>query len=180
MKELETSENLKNFVAMVTFSVPHPFNSKQNIFTSSSPKGAKYDSMCLWQVYAFLNQVWLQRFENFSLIANYSHLYELLFIELEPRMLPWQQNFNHFFVCLHSLHLFANFHLILAHNTRITGNLNTYRVVARFLCSDPQSEEKIFLGLLGGSGGMLSQKDFKIKDLRLAKNAFPEISAWKN
>ena len=48
--------------------------------------------MCLWQVYAFLNQVLLQRFEIFSLIANYSHLYELLFIGLEPRMLPWQQD----------------------------------------------------------------------------------------
>ena len=79
------------------------------------PKGQ--NTMCLWQVYAFVNQVLLQRFENFSLIANYSDLYELLFIGLEPRMLPWKQNFNHFFVCVHSLHLFANFHLIFAHNT---------------------------------------------------------------
>ena len=31
-----------------------------------------------------------------------------------------------------------------------------------------------------GSGGMLPWKSFKIKGLRLAKNAFPEISAWKN
>ena len=27
---------------------------------------------------------------------------------------------------------------------------------------------------------MLPQKIFKIKGFRLAKNAFPEISAWKN
>ena len=31
-----------------------------------------------------------------------------------------------------------------------------------------------------GSGGMLPRKSFKIKDPRLAKNAFPENSAWKN
>ena len=95
---------------MAAFSVPYPFNSKYNIFTSSAPQGAKYDSMCLWQVYAFLNQVLLQKFEFFFLIANYSYLYELLFIGLEPRMLPWQQNFSYYFVCLGSLHLYANFH----------------------------------------------------------------------
>ena len=102
---------------MTPFLVPYPFNSKDNIFSSSAPKGTKYDSMCLWQVYAFLNQVLLQRFENFSLIANYSHLYGLLSIGLEPRMLPWQQNFNHYFLCLDSLHLYDFFHLILAYNT---------------------------------------------------------------
>ena len=88
MKELETSANVKIFVAIATFSVPDPFNSKYNMFISSSAKGAKDDSMCLWQVYALLNQVLLQRFENFSLAANYNHFYELLFIGLEPRMLP--------------------------------------------------------------------------------------------
>ena len=31
-----------------------------------------------------------------------------------------------------------------------------------------------------GSGGMLPWKMFKIMDPRLAKNAFPENSAWKN
>ena len=35
------------------------------------------------------------------------------------------------------------------------------------------------LRLLGGPG-MLPQKIFKIKGPRLAKNSFPEISAWKN
>ena len=35
-------------------------------------------------------------------------------------------------------------------------------------------------GLLGGSGGMLTRRIFKIKGPRLAKNAFPEISARKN
>ena len=33
-------------------------------------------------------------------------------------MLPWQQNFNHYFVCLVSFHLYGNFHLILSYNTR--------------------------------------------------------------
>ena len=80
-------------------------------------KGAKCDFIYLWQVYAFLNQVLLQRFENFSLIANYSHLYELLFIGLEPRMLPSQQNFSHYFVCIDTFHLPGNFHLVLAYNT---------------------------------------------------------------
>ena len=65
-----------------------------------------------------------------------------------------------------------------------------YRAVARFLCVgvvpdqkyffEPQSGEENCLGLLGGSGGMLPRKIFKIKGPRLAKNAFPEISAWKN
>ena len=45
---------------------------------------------------------------------------------------------------------------------------------------EPQSGEENCFGLLGGSGGMLPQKIFKIKGPRLAKNAFPEISAWKN
>ena len=31
-----------------------------------------------------------------------------------------------------------------------------------------------------GSDGMLPRKIFKIKSPRLTKNAFPEISAWKN
>ena len=39
-------------------------------------------------------------FENFSLIANWSHFYELLFVGLEPMMLPWQQNCKHYFVCI--------------------------------------------------------------------------------
>ena len=38
-------------------------------------------------------------------------------------MLPWQQNFNHYFVCLDLFHLYGNFHLILSYNTRITGYL---------------------------------------------------------
>ena len=71
--------NVKNVVAMATFSVPHPFNSIYNIFISSAPKGAECDSMWLWQVYDFLNQVFLQRFENFSLTADYSHFYEFTF-----------------------------------------------------------------------------------------------------
>ena len=124
-KNSRQAKNLKNLVVMATFSVPYSFNSKYNIFNSSVPKGGECDSMCLWKVYAFLNQVLLRRFENFSLIANYSHFYELLFIGLEPRMLPWQQNFNLYFVCLDSLHLFTNFHLILACNTLVTAYLNT-------------------------------------------------------
>ena len=32
---------------------------------------------------------------------------------------------------------------------------------------------------LGGSGGMLPKKIFKIKGPRLAKNTLPEISVWK-
>ena len=102
---------------MAKFSVPHPFNSNYNIFISSALKVPKYDLICLWQVYAFLTQVLLQEFENFSLTANYSHFYELLFIGLELRMLPWQPNFNHYFVCLDSLHLYAKFCLILAYNS---------------------------------------------------------------
>ena len=46
MKELETNKNLKNFVAMATFSVQYQFNSKYNILTSSAPKGAKCSSKC--------------------------------------------------------------------------------------------------------------------------------------
>ena len=46
--------------------------------------------------------------------------------------------------------------------------------------SEPQSGEDNLFGLLGGSGGMLPWKIFKIKGPRLAKNAIPEISAWKN
>ena len=118
MKELETSKKSQKLCCHGNILSPISINSKYNIFTSSSaPQGAKCDSMHLWQVYAFLNQVLLQRFENFSLIANYSHLYELLFICLEPRMLPWQQNFYHYFVCIDSLHLSGNFHLVLAYNT---------------------------------------------------------------
>ena len=126
MKELEKNKiNVKKRVAMATFSVPYPFNSKYNIFISSAPKGAKYDLICLWEVHAFLNQVFLQRFENFSLIANYSHFYKLLFIGLEQTMLPWQQNFYQYFVCLDSFNPYANFHLIFAYNTWITEYLNT-------------------------------------------------------
>ena len=44
----------------------------------------------------------------------------------------------------------------------------------------PRSCEENFFGLLGGTRGMLRQKIFKIKGPRLAKNAFPEISAWIN
>ena len=44
--------------------------------------------------------------------------------------------------------------------------------------SEPRSGEEKFFGLLGESGGILPQKSFKIKGPRLAKNAFPEISAW--
>ena len=40
-------------------------------------------------------------------------------------------------------------------------------------------KENVFV-LLGGSGGMHSRKIFTIKGTRLAKNAFPEISALKN
>ena len=39
------------------------------------------------------------------------------FVGLEPVMLPWQQNFKHYLVCIDFLHLFANFNLILAYNT---------------------------------------------------------------
>ena len=46
--------------------------------------------------------------------------------------------------------------------------------------SEPRSGEENFFCLLGGSEGMLLQKTFKIKGPRLAKNAFPEISAWRN
>ena len=46
--------------------------------------------------------------------------------------------------------------------------------------SEPRNGEENFLGLLGGSGGMLPLKIFKIKRPRLAKNAFAEISASKN
>ena len=116
MKELETSKNVKTFVAMATFSVPHPFNSKYNIFISSAPKVTKYDLICLWKVYAFLNQVLLQEFENFSLTAEYSHFYELLFKGPELRMLSWQSNFNHYFVCVDSPYLYAKSCLLLAYN----------------------------------------------------------------
>ena len=99
---------------MATFSVPCPFNSKYNVLISSVPEGAKRDSICLWQAYACLNQGLLQRFENStSITANSSHFYELLFIGLELRMLPWKQNFYHYFVFVDSLHLHNNFHLIL-------------------------------------------------------------------
>ena len=45
---------------------------------------------------------------------------------------------------------------------------------------EPRSGEKMFFGPLGGSEGMLPWKTFKLKGPRLAKNAFPEVSAWKN
>ena len=45
---------------------------------------------------------------------------------------------------------------------------------------EPQRGEENCFGLLGGSGGMLPWKIFKIKGPRLAKNAFPEISSRKN
>ena len=41
--------------------------------------------------------------------------------------------------------------------------------------SEPRSGEENFLAFQG-----VPQKVFKIKGLRLAKNAFPEISTWKN
>ena len=41
--------------------------------------------------------------------------------------------------------------------------------------SELRSGEEKFFGLLGGSRDI-----FKIKGPRSAKNAFPEISAWKN
>ena len=45
--------------------------------------------------------------------------------------------------------------------------------------SEPRSGEENFLPPRG-YGGMLPWKIFKIKGPRLAKNAFPEVSAWKN
>ena len=46
--------------------------------------------------------------------------------------------------------------------------------------SEPQNGKENVFGLLGGSGGMFSRKMFKIKGPKLVKNAFPEISAFKN
>ena len=46
--------------------------------------------------------------------------------------------------------------------------------------SEPSSGKEILFWPSRGSGGMLPQKIFKIKNPRLAKNAFPENSAWKN
>ena len=46
--------------------------------------------------------------------------------------------------------------------------------------SEPRSGKEILFWPSRGSGGMLPWKIFKIKDPRLAKNAFPENSAWKN
>ena len=44
--------------------------------------------------------------------------------------------------------------------------------------SEPRSsKEKVFFGLLGGPGPCSPGKSIKIKGQRLAKNAFPEISA---
>ena len=43
---------------------------------------------------------------------------------------------------------------------------------------EPRSGEKKFLALLGGSGGMLPQKIFKIKPLRMAIIAFPELFSY--
>ena len=69
-------------------------------------------------------------------------------------------------------------------------NVTECGAVAKFLCLggsawpkkvfEPRSGEENCFGLLGGSEGMLPQKIFKIKSPRLAKNAFPEISARKN
>ena len=42
-----------------------------------------------------------------------------------------------------------------------------------------EEARKFCFGFLGRSMGMLPQKMFKIKGPRLAKNAFPDISAWK-
>ena len=64
-----------------------------------------------------------------------------------------------------------------------------FRAVARFLCLGAVPDPKKFFELRsskeifwssGGSGGMLPQKNFKIKGPRLPKNAFPKVSAWKN
>ena len=118
------AQKCQNFVAMATFSVPCPFNSKYTVLISSVPEGVKRDSICLWQVYACLNQGLLQRFENStSITANSSHFYELLFIGLELRMLPWKQNFYHYFVFVDSLHLHNNFHLILEYLTNLCSYL---------------------------------------------------------
>ena len=46
--------------------------------------------------------------------------------------------------------------------------------------SEQCSGKEIFFWPSRGSGGMLPWKIFKIKDPRLAKNAFLENSAWKN
>ena len=46
--------------------------------------------------------------------------------------------------------------------------------------SESRSGKEILFWPSRGSGGMLPQKIFKIKDPRLAKNAFLENSAWKN
>ena len=46
--------------------------------------------------------------------------------------------------------------------------------------SEPLIGKESFFWPSMGSGGMFPWKIFKIKDLRLAKNAFPENSAWKN
>ena len=46
--------------------------------------------------------------------------------------------------------------------------------------SKPRSSKEILFWPSRGSGGMLLPKIFKIKDPRLAKNAFPKNSAWKN
>ena len=45
---------------------------------------------------------------------------------------------------------------------------------------EPQSGQENCFDFLEGSGGMLPLKILKIKGPRLAKNAFPEISARKS
>ena len=45
--------------------------------------------------------------------------------------------------------------------------------------SEPRSDEEIFWPSKGARGHALPE-NFNIKGPRLAKNAFPEISAWKN
>ena len=45
-------------------------------------------------------------------------------------MLPWQQNFLHFFACLKLFHLYTNFHLILTNNSLIIAHLDIYLICA--------------------------------------------------
>ena len=45
--------------------------------------------------------------------------------------------------------------------------------------SEPHSGKEMLFWPSRGSAGMLPRKMFKIKGPRLAKNAFPDISAWK-
>ena len=45
--------------------------------------------------------------------------------------------------------------------------------------SKSRNDEENCFSVLGGSGGMLPRKIFKIKGPRLATNGFPAILAWK-